>query len=981
MRNTIHLLTCLFAAAFCTAGMAGAQVVGSDFTDYLSNPGFEGGIASENTHPNGGFVKVPEGWVLLYDLPGWADVWAGPTNDVNAPVYEGAQYFNCWSGEVREINLSQTIKLPVGAYELTAMMRMTNNDPSLLGNQRIYAKVGDRLTESKILSEEGVGTGWDKLDLVFAIFNEGDSVTIGASSLSDTKNSRGWFQLDDVRITYYGDPAMVSVTILQSKIAELYDEIQSLSSGDWITGGGIKLIDTSAELFNEYGVLTDLDKLNFALDSLTAIKTEILLCDELSEELWALIEREYILLNEMVTFPGVKDLREAVDEAIDYLGFSGKTPEGEDVYSPELKRAIQNLEKADRTYRLTEPASADSPADYTWMIQSANFTKTGGDPSVLQDAVSTGWELNNVAVDGDFKLATIGGLNCWNNWSMNFTSMDVYQDLIVPSGIYSVECETTTDGPVTDNHAYVKSTAGIAVSPAATYCYVGNNAIQEATWEKMVTGKVFVGNDGKLRIGFASTSGRNGSSGWFCITNYVLKYYGNSATGYEDALAQKIADAEGMCDSLILAGELNKLQSAIEVGKAAVGKDLETIEAAFATLNVAMDLVPLSYHALKSYYEDRESILAGLEAAVQNDPSGDLIVAVVALQDGILEADTTTYHTADNLKAALHSFASYIKLYDTAPAYMGQTDLYTTEAIQKLKGILEDQAGIIEGSALSKSVFDKLTVECRMAINELRTSLEPGETTDFSFLIINPDITVPEGADNGRVPEGWTISQNTGNPISRGAHYSADTENTYLDSWAGTAGQLVYTAKQQVIDLPNGTYRLTCVTRSTGEGLTVFASAKDTIKVEVPVNGDEGGSVWVNAPEGSVEKNAHEGIGFGWNEVTVDHIVVWCNSMVIGVSNDPKISGKKWDGYWFSCDEFRLTYLSRDWNVGIEDVNAGDESALLKVYASDGYIVVEGEENYSVTTLSGSPVSTNSQLVPGLYIVRAGAKTAKVLVK
>lgn len=973
MKKTILSLLCLLV----TSGLVRAQLIGSDFTDHVINPGFEEGVYT----PEGTSLRIPEGWTLVYDLPGWIDVWAGPTNDVNCPTYEGVQYLNCWASEITQIDLSQKIKLPVGAYELTAMMRMTNMDAFLLGNQRMYAKVKDKLSESAVLSEKGMGTEWEKLTLYFAVFNEEDSVTIGAFSSSDTRSTRGWFQLDDVRITYYGTPDAMEVTVLQTKISEMNTEMQLMATGEWTTSGGMFLIEKAQEINDEYGVLTDLEELSFALDSLTSMKAEILRCDELSQELLKLIDEESILVNASDPFPGIRELQSAIDVAAMYLGSYGQTPEGNRVYSADLQRAFNELEEADKTYRLTQPASPDNPADYTWIIQYPNFTKKFGDPTDIKDSISAGWVKNNVAVWGDFRVTNISGLNCWNNWSNDFTSMDVYQDLIVPSGIYSVECKTTTDGAVTDNHAYAKSTAGIAVSPAATYWYQeGGNAVLEAKWETLATGKVFVGNDGKLRIGFASTSGRNGSSGWFCITDYVLKYYGTDPSGYEDALAQKIVAAEGMCDSLILGNERAKLKAAIEVGKAAVGKDVATIDAAFAVMNEAMDLVPLSYQALKSYNETQENTLKDLETVLQNESSVELVMSVVGLQNEVIQADTTTYPVAGILKEALHSFNSYIRVYDTAPAFIAQTDVYTTENIQKLENVLAAQVEIIKGSVLDQAALDKLTVECRSAIVALRTSIEPGEDTDFTFMITNPNIDV-QGESNRQIPNGWTITQNTGDQVSRGAHYTGDATNTYLDSWSGTAGHLAYTAQQKITDLPNGTYRLTCVTRASGEGAVVFASAKDTLRAEAPLNNDVGGSVWANAPEGSDLKNVNEGRGSGWDEVTIDNIVVWCNSMVIGVSTDPMITQKTWSGYWFSCDEFRLTYLSRDWNVGIEEVNTPDQAVSLNAYANNGYIVVEGEEDYTVTSLSGSPVPAKAQLAPGIYLVKAGMKTAKVMVK
>ncbi len=985
MKRTIHLFTFLFAV-ICAPGIAWAQFPGDDFTSYIKNPGFEEGEYIIEPESGGQFVHAPLDWVLLYDLPGWKNVWADVTNDVNCPAAEGDKYFNCWASDVKDVNLYQNIKLPPGAYELTAMMRMTNTDPNLLSNQRIYASVGDRMVQSRYLSIAGVGREWDKLDLVFKVYAEDDSVTIGALSSSDAGTSRGWFQLDDVRITYYGDPEDADANILQKRLLDLNMEINANATNDWLTSGAAALILSANDLLDEHEATRDTVLLNIALDSMIVIRDEIQKCIENCEELWLAIDEEMILLNAMNTYPGFADLRDAIDIAMGYLGTSGQTIDGDLVYSQDVLDAIDNLEEADRVYRLTQVPTSDSPADYTFMIQYPNFTKKRREMTNIADTISTGWQTNNNAVSGDFRAGNIGGLNCWNNWSMDFWTMDLFQDLIVPTGIYSLECKTTSDGPVTDNHAYAKSTAGITVSPAATYWYnrevEGGDPLIEAKWEPLATGKVFVGNDGKLRIGFASTSGRSGSSGWFCATNFVLKYYGPDPAGYDDALAQKIEEAVGMCDSLMLKGDLSKLTASIEVGKAAIGKDVETIDAAFAVMNEAMDRVPLSYTALKSYTEEKESILSDLSQTLEHDASALLVLSVTELQNQLIEADTTTYPVANALKEALQSFQSYIKRYDTAPEFIAMTDLYTTENIETLEAILAEQTQTLEKSVVYKKEMDKLTIACRQAINALRTSLEPGEFTDFTFLITNPDINI-EGEDKRTIPNGWTITRNTGDAVSMGAHYSGDASNTYLDSWDGTKGRLHYTAQQKIEDLPNGTYRLECVGRSTGDeaGAVVFAFAKDSLRAEIPICGDLGGSVWEEAEEGSEIKNQNNGEGFGWNKVVIDNIVVWSHSMLIGASTDPAITGYNWDGYWFSTDEFRLYYISRDWNVGVEDVNKETETASLIVYSENGYIVVEGEDTFTITTLSGSSVPANQQLAPGIYIVKAGTKTAKVAVQ
>ena len=978
MKKFICLLTMLCAPVVTSGLLLQAQTIGENFTSYVNNPGFEGGSTSLNP-PNGKFFQ-PEGWTLTYDVPGWPDIWSGPTNDPNTPVAEGTQFFNAWATDIVFIDLWQKIKLPKGGYELSAKMRMTGGMGDI-SNQHIYAEVNGKTTESKILTEEGTGNNWERLKLIFVSYGE-DSVRIGAYTSSDTRTTRGWFQLDDVRITYCGDAHEVEVDLLQTKLFNLNEELQNLTSDDiWMTSGSVKLIGDADIVFGENSDSREIDKLQSALDSLGRIKEEILLSIDLLESFDILFQEENELANADNVYPGIDAFKEALDVALPYLT-GGTTPDGGLVYSQELEKAIEDLETADRVYRLTQPASADAPADYTWMIQSPTFTKRGGDTARPEDAVSTGWQTNNVMVGGDCKLAFINNKNCWNNWSDNFTTMDVYQELTgVPEGIYTVQCNTTTDAPVTTNHLYARSTASTAVSPTASYWYnaavEGGNAALEAKWETLETEKVFVANDGKLRIGFASTWGGQSSQGWFCLTDVVLKYYGPDADGYENALDQKIREAEGMCDSLMLKADLAQLKNAIVVGKAAKGQGIEKINAAYETMNKAMEVVPFSYSVLKAYNNNELAAAKEADNVLIYEASKNLTKDVIAMQNAVIENDTTTYLAMSVLRDALSAFNSYIKIYDEALLYTSQTDVFKAENIQKLTDVLATEESAIKKGA-TKEAINTMAKECRAAINALRATEEFADNTDLTYRIVNPNIETP---NNDTCPSGWEVAKHAGGTYA-GSGYACtgDPEDHYLDSW-GDQGRLRYTAKQTITGLPNGTYRLEAIGRASGEGAFLYAVSGDTLKTEIPNMDDKGGDVWLNAPDGSAEKMVNDGKGYGWSYLTIDNIMVSNNLMEIGCTTDSVFSHKPWTGWWFSVDSFKLTYLNSTWNVGLEDIQAGNQGTPLIAYAENGYIIVKDVDDYTITTLTGIPVSLTEQQAPGIYIVKAGARSVKVIVK
>jgi hypothetical protein len=152
---------------------------------------------------------------------------------------------------------------------------------------------------------------------------------------------------------------------------------------------------------------------------------------------------------------------------------------------------------------------------------------------------------------------------------------------------------------------------------------------------------------------------------------------------------------------------------------------------------------------------------------------------------------------------------------------------------------------------------------------------------DLTSLIVNPGV---DAASGNVQPLGWTVDKGAGNSITNtGQHYSLVTTNRYLDSWNGTAGAMIYNAKQVVKNVPNGIYDMTAAARTSGLGSYVFANDAQT---EIINNGGAGGT-----------------LGNGWSPITAVHAVVMDSTITIGAKT---VTG--WTGTWFSVDDFTLTY-------------------------------------------------------------------------
>ena len=129
---------------------------------------------------------------------------------------------------------------------------------------------------------------------------------------------------------------------------------------------------------------------------------------------------------------------------------------------------------------------------------------------------------------------------------------------------------------------------------------------------------------------------------------------------------------------------------------------------------------------------------------------------------------------------------------------------------------------------------------------------------------------------------------------ARGEHYSADQQTGYLHVNRENYGSSLR-IENTLKNLRPGRYRVSAVVRakktnSGHSGLLVFAQVGDqTVRKEIPADGDAGGNVWFSALNRFSRKaNAHEGVlaldlnkasahggqGYGWNRIYLDDIIV-----------------------------------------------------------------------------------------------------------
>ena len=1073
MRNLTRLAATVFVGVCCCLpGQAQLQLAqNEDITRLIANPSFESTeFTSLGVYPgdedkgyskgSGGQRNQPEGWTLEAIFCNWND--AQPVNADGLDgtfknASDGTRFFNTWSNSYVSSSIYQSIAdLPAGAYKLSADMRQTGGVDQLY-NQHVYGVNSDGLTfNSSYLSAKGSGPAdenWENLEVIVIMKNPG-SLTLGATGagpLPDGKpqdGSRGWFQCDNFHLIYLGGGDEYMVQYWGALMEEAYGSLINYQS-QYVSSKIYKAIEDAMAYKEENESSQDVDLLESLVDSLNrtiALAAENVIATQKLEN----------LVNEVATYePNPYDqaalevLKGVRDKAYDYYdNTTATTPDGNLIDTKDVNDMTAELKTAIRTYRFTEPASTTQPADFTWALLTPNFTKEGGDPSNSSDAYTEGWVTNNdPATHVQYRLNTINGKNCWNNWNDKFTSMDIHQDLEgMPAGIYTFSCYQTNDGvEMTDQHAYVTATSGTSVSPVATYTYYTDtsegrvNFGTSAQWEgPLETSKILVGTDGKLRVGFASTSNGNGSSGWFCITDCKLTYYGIDGSAYTEAIDELIKKAKATIEEEMLIVDNQDLQKAITAAEEVkTSTDVPTLEAAMKTLAEAVDTANVRIKQLATFkagsYEKALAIVEGTSeesyipeivelmekpvleiTAALEEPTTTVAMfpefnvrlenyfsfistyktceeyanseycpqSCIDLFTGILSSQITAVknneNMIDNAKNIFSTSVSFAKSYNTAEL-IAQDETYPETARAQLMTILTEQLGIVTAD-YSMFTEAKKIINSEMKLTTI-AGFEEGEEKDVTIWITNSDIEQTHNAHN-QAPNGWTCS----NKGTNGNFTKDPSGDTYFEAWGSNPSAIEFNYNQTITEMPAGYYRLEAMARNiqskhpNGETVLYGISNKgewqteifnhavvtgDTIEVDAennPVLDENGKYIYKNIDDAT------------FDPYTVNEILVTYGELTLGVK-----SIKPMRSNWFAADNFKLYLTKLVDATGVEEVNSGNNE--LVAYAKNGYIIVEGADEYTITTLDGVEVSAKAQLAPGVYIVKSGNQTTKIIVE
>ena len=927
-----------------------------------------------------------------------------PIDNMPAWGHNTMEFWNC------DFTLSQTIKdIPNGKYVIKVQgyyREGVMNNGSNLGKENITAELfGNKssvpLTSIYQYKASAMGVtvnvhkdhdyinGLEGANAAFNILNTAtgrnyyddnelmvivmdNTLTFGVRNTSTVFDR--WCAFRDFRLEYFGNfPGINLAGKIQEYKNYMEDNIDNIPYAVYLEMAGYIWEVEESGLTSPDAAEAEVNAAILALDSVWA---EAQVSFGIYEDLKALasrVENESLPLN----YPGTEELQKVLKEAQTYF-----VPETEINTREAMLAMIDKLESAIVDYVFSQNCTREKPADVSYyIVKPFSKTKTYGfsDWKVEVVGKSKGDVWEGPGRDWIIGTDTIK-TTCLNSWSDNFVSMNAYLEITgLLDGVYSVTANAITQKDcLNDQHAYISSSMGIAVSDT-----LSNEGWDKQEWDTLTTDLLVVA-DGKLRIGFASTStGTPGTNGWFQVANFVLKYHGEATADDMKAAWESTQVRANEAVDILLIGDEGSLITALGAATP-LAADAKYAEACIM-INPIVDGLYTAMSVTKDFYgKSNYAKLKEDTTYAKYEYTSQVVDAALAFADVLLTADTTTYRALDSLDKKLSGYVAYVNVLKSAEARIDTIEYDAKGLALVTDSVIKPQVAALVEKFQSKTTCDDMVKNLQNALNQLWLT----GAGDVSSLIKNP------GIDDASAT-GWTVVKGTGNgPTITGQHYSGDGNNRYMDSWA--ASGLNFTAYQTLDSIPNGVYRLTVAARTSagGNNAYIFATedtlgaAIDTVKWSknaqwemIRSYGDVGGEIWENGTEEQKKVNENKGRGWSWH--VIDSIEVTAHTLTIGVTADSTLTMQPaFTGSWLGADDWKLELLkyvadeNYDPFTGVEEVEVIAPVIIVRdgaIYSSTGAPVV-------VYSIDGKRAAT-AGLSRGIYIVICENTVTKVVVR
>lgn len=971
---------------------------------------------------NGGFDDQYEGWTI--DAPGQK---ISTTEKAGGLIPGGQNHLQLWvgSGGINGKVYQQLSNLPNGIYTVTAIIVSSNFE----GTISLYAN------EAKSPITPGDNKKYQATTIV------SDGIMEIGIELATTGSPT--IDMDDFRLYFSSDDETEIIEMLKNNLQSMIDETQSFIDEEFADYLGMQA--EFGDMLMNYDAydITDKETGYKMIEAVKEIQDKMNIALKNAENLKETIRKAETLINSTTTYPGIDALVETYDIIVEFY-------DGREGTSDEYAMHLEKLNNAIEAYSMSQDATLDKPADYTYMIKHPQFCIPEAEGIMQEDstmlypygenyvngkvpaeATSEGWYTGNEG--GDQKLSFSQQRICWNAWNNNFDYMSINQDLTgLPNGYYSISADFITHpGCATTQHTFAETNALKVTSDTLKE---GLSILQEpynGRWQTLKTDLIIV-TDGKMTIGAETTGDKvntpadfggtatDHSRGWFLVSNFKLYYHGPaSAEDVKNILAGKLAECQAQCDTMMFRYDKKTYQDSIDKCRNASTSD---------EINSALNILSDAQKEAEKSISKQTEIAAGVYASMADSIAegcytGEIASAAHKLHDCMsmeIESEYATYTEMDSLVSILDAFVSkYIPAYRIASS-MNVSD---EKCRANLHANMDRQISEYENltSLPEITLVEKHVEQLYKAIKQCEAmDLYLSGTDDYTSLISNPGI---ENSSSGSA-EGWTITVTGGNYVTAsGQQVDGASGGRYMDSYNGTAGNLLYNAYQTIENLPSGIYKVRAMMRtSSDEGVYLYAiadndsatatlaevsrerinithyggpKAQDGLDSIATVAGQYG-SIWCDLydrTQGGATAdvaeadtlNANSARGYGWQYKEVE-IEVTGHTLTIGATCDStftkKHGGRAFTGQWFSADNFTLTLVKEgnndNWNpsTGISSVGEtkGDE---LVVKVHDGTITTNGD----IYSLNGTRIANGSKVAKGVYIIRHKENSKKIFVR
>ena len=743
---------------------------------------------------------------------------AGEDNEEN----KGALFLRAgWGGKC---SYKQVVNLPCAEYRLEYWSININSSSSEPAKD--LTNVTCRKDVFKDESSSFSSTEWTKHEFTFTPTSE-FTIEFGYESANAGSAKQEYVFIDGIKLYKIGEADKKA--LLQSDLADLMDSLIILCADERVLtyeSLSLEIGDKMME-FEEASTEEEYEaSIKAAKEYIQKVNDILPLLDELA----ALDAKAQKVMESANPYPGQAAFAEKYEALLDEIA---------ECTTDNVASIVEQFNTALNEYYFSQVVTEGNPAEYTFLIKNPWFIKADAEPTIEdgvlvypngadyvagtgpEDGASDGWYKGSVQ-DGDQRINFAQGRVCWNLWDNAAGSHAISQDLTnIPNGYYTVSADMITQPDwVHEAHVYAKTSAYDVSSPfLSTGDWTDTN---DGVWTTLTTEKIMVA-DGKLTIGGRSQFPEGNQRGWFCITNVRLFYHGElKVEDYIELYQSKVAEAQAMCDTMVYAADKAAFAAVIAENQSAT-----TVE----DINVALGNISAAQATAKASIDKWIGVNTGSWANLKDSIAADVYSAeavkvaqkIVDLMAEKIYAEDATYTTMDALTAILRKYRdSYI------PKLMATQALtYTSAKAQEvITSTIAQEVSELEAITEfpTAEVMDAYIALLDNAINEankieLYATTELVAGTDMTKIIVNPTI-------DDTYATGWTVVKTNadGNGAKSGQQFDGNAAGFYIDSYNSTPGAVIYTASQ-TLNVPNGTYVVKAMTRTSGNGAYLFAIA------------------------------------------------------------------------------------------------------------------------------------------------------------